>query len=69
MKKEIAKGKINLVKAGEDKKDERRLSYFLENISNQPWLPSMTECHILTGTVKKLLKPAPRADINIFSIA
>jgi len=62
-------GKINLITATEDKKDERRLYNFLENLSDQARLPSMTYFHVLTGPFKETIKAAPRGDINIFGLA
>lgn len=63
------KGKINLVTASADKKDERRLYNYLDALSSQARLPSMTEFHVLIGNFKDTLQAAPRADINIFGLA
>ena len=62
-------GKINLITAAEDKKDERRLYNFLENLSDQARMPSLTYFHVLSGQFKEKIKAAPRADINIFGLA
>ncbi|MEE4310337.1 MAG: amino acid permease [candidate division KSB1 bacterium] len=62
-------GKINLITVSQDKKDERRLHRFLENLSDQARLPSLTEFHVLSGPFKEVLKEAPRGDIHIFGLA
>ena len=62
-------GKINLVTATEDKKDEGRLYNFLQNLSDQARLPSMTNFYVLTGSFKETITAAPRGDINIFGLA
>ena len=61
-------GKINLVTVAESKRDEARLYKFLNNISEQSRLPSLTEFVVLTGNFKDAVKEAPRADINIFGL-
>lgn len=61
-------GAINLVTATTDEKETRRLYRFLERLSDQARLPSMTEFCVLVGEFKKTLKEAPRADINIFGL-
>ncbi len=61
-------GQINLVTATSDKSDEKRLYNFLERLSDQARLPSMTYFHVLIGTFEGTLKTAPRADINIFGL-
>ena len=62
-------GKINLVTASSDKKDEKRLYNFLDSLSSQARLPSMTEFYVLIGNFKDTLLAAPRGDINIFGLA
>ncbi|MBL7127419.1 MAG: Na-K-Cl cotransporter [Ignavibacteria bacterium] len=62
-------GKINLVTASTEKKDERRLYNFLDTLSSQARLPSMTEFHVLIGNFKDTIQGAPRGDINIFGLA
>jgi len=62
-------GKINLVTVGHDHRDEKRLYRFLEMLSDQARLPSMTEFHVLVGPFKEQIDSAPRADINIFGMA
>ena len=62
-------GKINLVTVAESAKDERRLYKFLDNISEQTRLPSLTEFKVLTGNFKEVIKDSPRADIHIFGMA
>lgn len=61
-------GKINLVTVANDKKDEQRLYKFLNAISEQTRLPSLTEFKVLTGNFTDVIKEAPRADINIFGL-
>ena len=61
-------GKINLVTVANSKNDEARLYEFLNNISQQSRLPSLTEFNVLTGKFTDVLKEAPRADINIFGL-
>ena len=62
-------GKLNLITASPDKNDEKRLYRFLENLSDQVRLPSLTEFHVLIGDFQDVLETAPRADINIFGLA
>ena len=62
-------GKINLVTVADDQRDEKRLYNFLEMLSDQARLPSMTDFYVLTGPFKQQIKSAPRADINIFGLA
>lgn len=62
-------GKINLITVGDDKKDERRLYNFLENLSDQARLPSMTDFHVLISSFENAIKTAPRGDINILGLA
>ena len=61
-------GKINLVTVAADESEEKRLGVFIERLSDQARLPSMTDCRVLTGPFEESLKTAPRADINIFGI-
>jgi len=62
-------GKLNLITASPDKKDEKRLYVYLEILSDLVRLPSMTEFHVLIGDFQDVLEKAPRADINIFGLA
>lgn len=62
-------GKINLVTVAEKEGDEKRLHRFLEMLSDQARLPSLTEFHILKGSFKDAIKQAPRGDIDIFGLA
>jgi solute carrier family 12 sodium/potassium/chloride transporter 2 len=62
-------GRINLVTVADEKRDEKRLYHFLEMLSDQARLPSMTDFYVLTGPFKQQIKSAPRADINIFGLA
>ena len=61
-------GSINLVTVAPDKSHERRLYAFLDRLSDQARLPSMTEVYVLTGTFEEALKSAPRGDINLFGL-
>jgi len=61
-------GKINLVTVAAKQEDEKRLYRFLERLSDQTRLPSLTEFHVLNGTLDQVLTKAPRADINIFGL-
>ncbi len=61
-------GKINLVTVGKNKKDEHYLYTFLNSISEQTRLPSLTEFKVLIGNFNDVIKDAPRADINIFGL-
>lgn len=61
-------GKINLVTVAENKNDEQKLYDFLNNISEQTRLPSLTEFKVLIGNFNETIKSAPRADINIFGL-
>ena len=62
-------GRINLVTVAMAEKDVARLHRFLERLSEQARLPSLTEFHVLTGGFQEALAKGPRADINIFGIA
>jgi len=61
-------GKINLVTVSQDRKDRARLYEYLESLSDQARLPSMTELHVLTCSLEEAFNTAPRADINIFGL-
>ncbi|OQY46155.1 MAG: hypothetical protein B6242_08535 [Anaerolineaceae bacterium 4572_78] len=64
-------GKINLITvAGDDSdKEYQRLYAFLEHISSEARLPSMTELYVLPGPFEETLKTAPHADINILGLS
>ncbi len=62
-------GSINLVTVSRDKSLERKMYNFLDRLSNQARLPSMTNFFVLTGSFMQTLSSAPRADINIFGLA
>jgi hypothetical protein len=62
-------GKINLVTVTSDPNDEERLHNFLEQLSDQARLSSMTDFYVLTGNFMETLAAAPRADINIFGLS
>ena len=61
-------GRINLITATEDPADEKRLYHFLNRLSDQARMPSMTFLHVMIGEFDHNLKSAPRADINIFGL-
>ncbi len=61
-------GKINLITVAKDKNEERRLYYFLERLSDQARLPSLTDLYVLIGSFNQSLQSAPRGDVNIFGI-
>ena len=61
-------GKINLVTVANDHHEKERLYDFLNNISEQTRLPSLTEFNVIVGDFKSAVKEAPRADINIFGL-
>jgi len=65
-------GKINLVTVTADrdnKTDEKKLYEFLEHLSDQARLPSMTDFYVIPGPFLDSLSEAPRADINIFGLS
>ncbi len=61
-------GKINLVTVAENESDKKRLNSFLNRLSDQTRLPSLSEFHVLTGNFNEALQSAPRADMNIFGV-
>lgn len=62
-------GKINLITVADDKESEKRLHKFLNRLSDQTRLPSLTEFHVLTGDFQSVLEDAPKADINIMGVS
>ena len=62
-------GNLNLITVGSDKTDRKRLDNFLERLSDQARLPSMTEFYVFIGNFTETLQKAPFADINIFGLA
>jgi len=42
---------------------------FLDELSKQTRLPSMTEFHVLTGSFKEVIAKAPKGDVSIFGLA
>jgi len=62
-------GKLNLITATTDPKDKRRLYRFLEHLSDQARLPSLSEFYVLLGELKQVMRHAPNADINLFGLA
>lgn len=61
-------GKLRLVTSTTNIAEKRRLYNFLQNMSDQARLPSMTELHVLIGGFEENLVQAPKADINIFGM-
>lgn len=62
-------GKLNLVTASENPKDEKHLYRFLEQLSDKARLPAIADFHVIIGTFTEALKAAPGADINLFGLA
>jgi len=62
-------GKINLVTVGDTEEDTGRLYHFLEQLSDQARLSSLTDFYVLPGSFKEALCKAPKADINIFGLS
>ncbi len=62
-------GKLNLITATSDAHQKRKLYHFLEYLSDQARLPSLTEFFVLLGEFKETVKNAPPADINIFGLS
>ncbi|GJQ63227.1 MAG: Na-K-Cl cotransporter [Melioribacteraceae bacterium] len=62
-------GKINLVTVCDTEDDRSNMQEFLQRLSDQTRLPSMTEFHVICGNFFDAVKSAPRADVNIFGMA
>jgi hypothetical protein len=62
-------GKINLITVAEKKEDKYRMYKFLNELSKQTRLPSLTEFHVLTGGFKEAISSAPKGDVSIFGLA
>jgi amino acid transporter len=62
-------GKINLITSTTEENEKKKAQHFLERLSDQARMPSLTEFHVLTGDFKSVMKKAPAADINIFGLA
>jgi hypothetical protein len=62
-------GRLNLITVSPDKSQKKRLYAFLEHLSDQARLPSITELYVLEGKFLEAMPGAPRADINIFGMA
>ena len=62
-------GRLNLITVASTKAEKRQANRFLERLSDQARLPSMTEFYVLEGEFKQVTETAPRADINIFGLA
>ena len=61
-------GKINLVTVSNSENDKKRLNSFLNRLSDQTRLPSLSEFYVLNGSFNEALQNAPRADMNIFGV-
>jgi len=61
-------GKLRLVTSTPDSGEKPRLHNFLQDMSDQARLPSLTEFHVLHGNFEDTLIQAPKADINIFGM-
>jgi hypothetical protein len=61
-------GKINLVTVSNSDNDKKRLNSFLNRLSDQTRLPSLSEFYVLNGSFNEALQNAPRADMNIFGV-
>ncbi len=61
-------GRINLVTVANNKNEVKRLHSFLERLSDQARLPSLTEFFVLTGSFEEVLENSPKADLNIFGL-
>ncbi len=62
-------GRLNLITTTTSPEEKQRLYEFLEQLSDQARLPSMTEFHVLIGDFKESMLHSPNADINIFGMA
>ncbi len=62
-------GKINLITVADKDKNKFKMYDFLDELSKQTRLPSMTEFHVLSGNFKEAILMAPKGDINIFGLA
>ncbi len=62
-------GRLNLITVSPDESQEKRLYSFLEHLSDQARLPSITELYVLRGKFLESMLNAPRGDINIFGMA
>ncbi len=62
-------GKINLITSTTEENEKKKAQHFLERLSDQARMPSLTEFHVLTGDFKSVMKKAPAADINVFGLA
>jgi hypothetical protein len=62
-------GKINLITVAEKKEERGRMYKFLDVLSKQTRLPSLTEFHVLTGGFKEVISSAPKGDISIFGLS
>jgi len=62
-------GQLNLITVSPDEAQVPKLQGFLEHLSDQARLPSITELHVLRGSLSNAMRGAPRGDINIFGLA
>ncbi len=61
-------GKLRLVTSTPDSAEKPRLHNFLQDMSDQARLPSLTEFHVLHGSFEENLLQAPKGDVNIFGM-
>jgi len=62
-------GKINLITVADRKEEKTKMYNFLDELSRQTRLPSMTEFHVLTGSFREVIAKAPKSDVSIFGLA
>jgi hypothetical protein len=62
-------GKINLITVADKSEEKRKMYGFLDELSKQTRLPSMTEFHVMVGDFKNVLEKVPKGDVNIFGLA
>ncbi len=61
-------GKINLITVADSEESAKRLLKFLNRLSDQTRLPSLSEFHVLVGDFETALMEAPKADIQIMGV-
>jgi hypothetical protein len=62
-------GKINLITVASKNEKKDRMYDFLNELSEQTRLPSLTDFHVISGNFKEAINDAPKGDINIFGLA
>lgn len=62
-------GKINLITVANRNEEKEKMYNFLDELSEQTRLPSMTDFHVLSGNFNEAILTAPKADVNIFGLA